>query len=117
MDTNARPTVADFRRVAQLISFERPVQEIHDLFISEGWSEEDFFLVFKAGQRQVASQVTCDHGVPMKLTVRMRGAYFEPDTERCEPCRVEEDRKYEEQEAKTDAFLKRLAERRKAEGR
>lgn len=114
---NTRPTEADFLRVAKLIGFDRPLQEIHDLLIADGLSEEEFFLCYKAGGRQAAQQVTCDHGVPQVLHIKMTMTFFRPDTERCPDCRAAEEAQAEREEARLDGFLARLAARRAAEGR
>lgn len=92
------------------------MQEIHDLFVADGWSEEDFYLVYRAGQRYAATEVVCEHGVPQVLHIKMTTSFFRPDTDRCEACREAERIEEERQEEKTNAFLARLAARRKAAG-
>lgn len=109
------PTNEDFRRVAQLISYGVPLDEIHTKLVTNGTlTEEEFFFCFKAAQRMVEKAVVCLHGVPQVLHIKMTTTFFSPDTERCEPCRLAEEEREREQEAKTDAFLARLAARRKA---
>ena len=53
----------------------------------------------------------CAHGVPMRHIKKMCGAsWYEPGD--CRVCQVELQKKEEEQEAKFDAFIDRVAKRR-----
>lgn len=106
------PTEESVRRVAQLLSFELPLSEIRARLAD--LSEGDFFLVYKAAKRLSTEAVTCEHGVPLRLRQRLRTSYYEPDIDRCAPCRKQEQEEQERQEAETNAFITRLAARRKA---
>ena len=108
-------TEEDMQRVAQLVSFEQPLEEIHARLTADGMSEEDFFLCYAAGKRLATMAVTCEHGVPKKMEHHLRESFFRPDTERCAKCRREEDECMEREEADLDAFLDRLKKRREAE--
>lgn len=38
------------KRIEQALSFDLPLEEIHDLLRTEGVSEEDFFLLYQAAK-------------------------------------------------------------------
>lgn len=108
-------TEQDMQRVAQLLSFEQSLEEIHARLIADGMSEEDFFLCYAAGKRLATTAVVCEHGVPKKFERHMSMSFFRPDSERCVQCAREEDAYEAKQEAELDAFLDRLRARKAQE--
>jgi hypothetical protein len=107
---------ANMQRVAQLISFGLPVNEVHDRLVADGMTEEDFFLCYAAGKRLAETAVVCDHGIPKKLSIHMSMSFFRPDFDRCPACKRADEEEQERSEAEMDAFCERLKARRAANG-
>lgn len=108
------PDEKDVRRVAQLLSFDQSPETICEKLVGDGLSQDDAFLAFSAGRLLLNETPRCMHGVPLELVQKLSCSFFRPNTDECEPCARAVEAEEQQQEAETNAFLDRIAARRRA---